>query len=612
MADTSSVNQTGAGEKLWFGHPRLLSLLFTTEMWERFGYYGMRAVLVLYLVEHFVFSDNVANGLYGAFASLVYLTPLIGGFVADQYIGPKRAVKTGAVLMSVGYMLLAFTGGDAAKPFVTIDGHRYDVATVKKGDDSSQYLVANGQKYKIVGNEDKTITIEGASGNVPAKVASGHYKFDGERNSLNVVLLFLSLGLVIVGNGYFKPNITSILGQLYARTDRRRDAAYSIFYMGINVGSTISQTLVPLFAIWWGYKWGFALAGFGMLLAWARFQFAGERLAPYGNPPADAKKISLYFYGGTLLAVPVVWFLLNNTMLTASIAHQVAAGGVAGFLLSLPVLGQVMFFVFFAAIIGIPVWAFFNLKPEERDRMIVACVLTTYSVVFFTLFEQAGSSLTLYADRNTDLVIMAPHHVLANDINVFCLFTIPSVWAYTMPAGQVQIFNPIFIVLFAPLFTLMWNGLSKLGIEPTAPLKFAFGLVLVGLGFLVLVFGAKFHGADFRVPLFWLVLAYWLHSMGELCLSPVGLSAVSKLSIPKLVGMMFGVWLMASAMAQYVGGIVAQLASTETVGGKVLNPQVSLETYMGVFQTIGIAGIVCGGMAILLWPLLKKGMHGIR
>ncbi|GAA0535930.1 POT family proton-dependent oligopeptide transporter [Rhizomicrobium palustre] len=611
MTDTNAVNQAGAGQKLWFGHPRLLSLLFTTEMWERFGYYGMRAVLVLYLVEHFVFSDNVANGLYGAFASLVYLTPLIGGFVADQFIGPKRAVKTGAVLMSIGYMLLAFTGGDAAKPFVTIDSHRYEVATAKSGDGNTQYLVANGQRYKITGNEDKSISIEGATGDIPAKVENGHYKFDGERNSLNVVLLFLSLGLVIVGNGYFKPNITSILGQLYDRNDRRRDSAYSIFYMGINLGSIISQGLVPLIAIAWGYKWGFAFAGFGMILAWARFQFAGDRLAAYGNPPANARNINLWFYGGTLLAIPVVWFLLNNTMLTASIAHKVAATGVIGFLLTLPVLGQVMFFVFFAAIIGIPLWGFFTLKPEERDRMIVACVLTTYSVVFFTLFEQAGSSLTLFADRNTDLVILAPHQVLAQDLHFFGM-TIPAVWSYTMPAGQVQIFNPLFIVGFAPLFTLMWNKLAKLGIEPTAPLKFAFGLALVGLGFLALIYGARFHGADYRVPLIWLVLAYWLHSMGELCLSPVGLSAVSKLSIPKLVGMMFGVWLMASAMAQYVGGIVAQLASTETVGGKALNPQVSLETYLSVFQTIGIAGIICGGIAVVLWPILKKGMHGIR
>ncbi len=612
MSNTDSVNQTGVPEKLWFGHPRLLALLFSTEMWERFGYYGMRAVLVLYLVQHFVFSDQVANGLYGAFASLVYLTPLIGGFIADQYIGSKRAVKTGAILMSIGYMMLAFTGGDAAKPYVTIEGHRYDVKMQGRGDDAVQYLVHNGARYKITGNEDRSITIEGAKGFLPATISDGHYKFEGERNPLNVMLLFVSLALVIVGNGYFKPNITTILGTLYERTDRRRDAAYTIFYMGINLGSIISQFLVPLIAIAWGYQWGFAFAGLGMCFAWARFQFAGPRLEPYGNPPVGAKNLNLLFICGTLAAVPVVWFLLNNAMITASIAHKVAATGILSFLLSQSILGQVLFAAFFAAIIGLPVWAMFSLKPEDRDRMAVACVLTCFSVVFFTLFEQAGSSLTLYADRNTDLVILAPLHVLAHDINVFGWFTIPGVWAYSMPAGQVQIFNPFFIVAFAPLFTLAWNFLSKHGIEPSAPVKFAFGLILVGLGFLVLVFGAKFHGSDFRVPLIWLVLAYWLHSLGELCLSPVGLSAVSKLSIPKLVGMMFGVWLMASAVAPYVGGIVAQLASTETIGGKVLNAQVSLETYMGVFQTIGIAGLIAGAVALVLSPILKRGMHGIR
>jgi POT family proton-dependent oligopeptide transporter len=598
-------------QKLWHGHPHLLKLLFSTEMWERFGYYGMRAVLVLYLVQHFVFSDQIANGLYGAFASLVYLTPLIGGFIADQFIGPKRAVKTGAILMSIGYMMLAFTGGDAAKPFVIIDHHRYEVTIEGRGDNSTQYLVQNGAKYKIVGNDDRSITMVGAQGDVPAKVSDGHYRFDGERNSLNVILLFVSLALVIVGNGYFKPNITNILGTLYERTDRKRDAAYTIFYMGINLGSIISQFFVPLFAIWFGYRWGFVLAGIGMCFAWARFQFAGPQLEPYGNPPANAKNINFLFYVGTLCAVPVVWFLLNNTMTTAAVAHEVAATGVIGFLMSQPVLGQVMFVAFFAAIIGLPVWAFFTLKREERDRMIVACVLTCFSVVFFTLFEQAGSSLTLYADRNTDLVILAPFRVFDHDINLFGLI-IPAVWGYVMPAGQVQIFNPLFIVAFAPLFTMTWNWLNKRNAEPNVPVKFAIGLILVGLGFLALVFGSKFHGADFRVPLFWLVFAYYLHSMGELCLSPVGLSAVSKLSIPKLVGMMFGVWLMASAVAQYVGGIVAQFASTETVGGKVLNPEVSLHTYMGVFQTIGIAGIIAGVVAILLSPILKRGMHGIK
>jgi proton-dependent oligopeptide transporter, POT family len=591
MSNTDSVKTAAPQEKQWFGHPRLLALLFTTEMWERFGYYGMRAVLVLYLVEHFVFGDHVANGLYGAFTSLVYLTPLIGGFIADQYIGPKRAVKTGAILMSVGYLMLAFTGGDAAKPFVLIDGHRYEVQIEKQGDNTNQYLIQNGAKHKIVGNEDKSITITGATAGLPVSVADGHYQFDGERNPLNVLLLFASLALVIVGNGYFKPNITNILGQLYERTDRRRDTAYTIFYMGINLGSVISQTLVPLFAIWWGYKWGFALAGFGMVLAWARFQFAGKRLEAHGNPPEGKKPSAFVFYIGTLCAIPVIWFLLNNTMLTASVAHDVAAKGVIAFIASQPILGQVLAVAFFGTIIGIPLWATFTIKREERDRMIVACVLTLYSVVFWTLFEQAGSSMTLFADRNTDLQITS---------------------SYVMPAGQVQIFNPIFIVTFAPLFSLMWSWLGKRKIEPSSPLKFAISLFLVGAGFLVLVFGAKFHDASFRVPLFWLVFAYFLHSMGELCMSPVGLSAVSKLSIPRLVGMMFGVWLMGSSIAQFIGGIIAQSAATTTVAGKALNPEVALSAYLNMFQTIGIASIICSGVALLLWPMLKKAMHGIE
>lgn len=581
-----------SAEKQWFGHPRPLALLFTTEMWERFGYYGMRALLILYLVQHFVFADRVANGLYGAFTSLVYLTPLIGGLIADQYFGSKKAVKFGAILMSAGYLLLAFSGGENAKPYVTINDQRYDVSVVSDGDNAGQYVVSGENRYKISGNEDGSINLDGATGaDVPAKVAAADYKFDAERDPVSVMLLFISLGLIIVGNGYFKPNISTIVGTLYPEKDPRRDAGFTIFYMGINLGSIISQFLAPLIAVKYGYQWGFALAGFGMLLAWARFQFSGDMIKDYGNPPESGKNRDVIIVLLSLLAVPVAWFLLNNAMVSASIAHEVAATGIIAYILSLPLLGKVMFFVYVVAMFGIPIWAVFSLKSVERDRMIVAVVLTFFSVVFWTLFEQAGSSLTLFADRNTDLNILG---------------------VYTMPAGQVQIFNPLFIVIFAPIFSVMWVQLAKRGLEPSVPLKFAIGLMLVGLGFLALVFGAKFHDANYLVPLFWLAFAYFLHSLGELCLSPVGLSMITKLSITKLVGMMMGVWFLSSAMAQYVGGIVAQLASTETVGGEVLNAQVSLDTYLGVFQTIGFGGMIAGGVLLVLWPILKKGMHGVK
>ncbi|HBS31549.1 MAG TPA: MFS transporter, partial [Parvularcula sp.] len=346
-----------SAEKGWFGHPKQLAILFTSEMWERFGYYGMRALLILYLVDHFVFADNVANGLYGAFTSLVYLTPLIGGLIADQYFGSKKAVKFGAILMSAGYLLLAFSGGDNAKPFVSINDQRYEVAIEKNGDAAGQYVVDGENRYRIRGNEDGSLTLEGAGGSVPATIEKGAFKFDADRNDVNVILLFMSLGLIIVGNGYFKPNISTIVGTLYPEGDPRRDAGFTIFYMGINLGSVISQGLAPVIAVKFGYQWGFALAGFGMLLAWARFQFSDKALAGYGDPPEGGKNRDAIIILLSLLAVPLAWFLLNNAMETASMAREAAATGIVEYILSQPLLGQVMFFVYLVAMIGIPVWS---------------------------------------------------------------------------------------------------------------------------------------------------------------------------------------------------------------------------------------------------------------
>lgn len=578
----------------WFGHPKQLAILFTSEMWERFGYYGMRALLVLYLVQHFVFSDNVAGGLYGAFTALVYLTPLIGGFIADNYLGPKKSVKLGAIFMSIGYLMLAFTGGQQAEPFVDIQGARYEIAVEKVGETQTQFLIDGDQRYQITGLEDGSIRLEGAQGAVPETVAAGGYAFGAERNGLAVLLLFVSLGLVSIGNGYFKPNISTMVGSLYEPGDRRRDSGFTIFYMGINTGSLISQFFGPLIvAITGSFQWGFAFAGFGMLLAWLRIELAGKALEGYGERPADAKNRDWLIYGASIAAIPVMWFLLNNAVVAAEAARAVAANGVFGYLASLPLLGKVMFLSFLVSMIAIPIWSLASLKKEERDRMIVAVVLILFSVVFWTLFEQAGSSLTLFADRNTD-----------RDIAI-------GGFNYLMPAGQVQIFNPLFIVLMAPLFTLMWGALAKRNLEPSVPLKFAIGLVLVGLGFLALVFGSQFHDDAFKVPLFWLAIAYLLHSVAELCVSPVGLSMITKLSIARLVGLMMGLWFLGISFAQYVGGIIAQFASTETIGGQVLNAKVSLDTYLSVFQTIGIASIIAGGVLLLFWPILKKGMHGV-
>lgn len=590
----AGVGATPGDGKTWFGHPRQLARLFTTEMWERFGYYGMRALLVLFLTDHFLLSDTEAGGLYGGFTSLVYLTPLFGGLLADRYLGSKRSVKLGAILMSIGYLGLCFNG-PVAKPYFETGGQRYEVVAETSGEAKTQFVVAGDQRFQIRGNEDGSISLLGSDGSVlPATIAKGDFNTGGERDPFYLTLILLSLSCVVVGNGFFKPNISTIVGTLYPPGDPRRDGGFTIFYMGINLGSLISQFFAPLLAVWYGWWAGFGLAAAGMFVAWALFQFDGGRLAGYGEPPADASpKAGLVITIGALLAIPVSYLLLDNLLAGAeAVAAANAAGtGIVGYITSLPILGQVLFAVFFVAVIGIPIWAAKAGTREEFHMMTVAVILTVFSVVFWTLFEQAGSSMTLFADRNTDRQI----------------------GGYLMPAGQAQIFNPLFIVLLAPVFSALWVALAKKGLEPSTPIKFAIGLVLVGVGFLALVFGTQFAGTDYRVPLMWLALAYLLHSIAELCLSPVGLSMITKLSIARVVGLMMGVWFLSSSMAQYVGGIVAQVASVETVGGEVTNPKLALDTYAGVFTTIGWASIIAGGVLALLSTLfLKRWMHGVR
>ena len=590
--DISHENPAGHGE--WFGHPRQLSRLFTTEAMERFGYYGMRALLTLYLAQHFLFSDTTTTGLYGGFTALVYLTPLIGGLLADRILGAKRSVKFGAILMSLGYLTLCF-GGAPAKPFAMVEGQRYEIVQEGRGETQKQFVVDHGQNLLIKGNDDKTVSLLDPAGKEVRKIANGGFKPDGERNPMSVFLLLVGLALVVIGNGFFKPNISTIVGSLYADGDRRRDAGFTIFYMGINLGSLFSQILCPLLAVgmgtWGGLGWwaGFALAAAGMMVSWLLFQFDGGALDGYGDRPEGAPtNRDIFIYIGAVLAIPVAYFLFTNLM---SYVKPEAGSGILGYIATLPIMGKIMFGTFLVSVPGVLIWSWIKGSRQEFQMMVAAMVLITFNTVFWTLFEQAGSSLTLFADRNTDL-------------SVFGLFSIS--------AGQTQFFNAAFIVLLAPLFSIMWNGMARRGIEPTIPVKFGIALMGVGAGFLFLVWGAQFAGPDFKVGLWWLAGLYLIHSVAELCISPVGLSMITKLSIARIVGMMMGVWFLSIAVAQYVAGVVAQFASVETVGGQVTNLQVSLMTYVGVFQKIGLFAIAVGVLLLLLsWPL-KKLMHGVK
>lgn len=593
-AEPDISHENPAHKSEWFGHPRQLARLFTTEAMERFGYYGMRALLTLYLAQHFLFSDQTTTGLYGGFTALVYLTPLIGGLMADRFLGSKRSVKFGAILMSLGYLTLCF-GGQPAKPFALIDGQRYEVVQQGSGEGVKQFVVDQGRQLEIKGNEDKSVSLLAPDGSEARKVAAGGFEAQGERSPASVFLLLIGLALVVIGNGFFKPNISTMVGSLYADGDRRRDAGFTIFYMGINLGSLFSQILCPLLAVgmgsWGGLGWwaGFALAAAGMLVSWLLIQFDGGKLDGIGDRPAGAPaNRDIIIYVGALLAIPVVWFLFTNLMGSVAPAE---GSGIVGYVANLPIMGKIMFGTFIVAVPGILIWSYLKGSKAEFQMMIAAMVLITFNTVFWTLFEQAGSSLTLFADRNTDL-------------SVFGLFSIS--------AGQTQFFNAAFIVILAPLFSMLWNGMARKGIEPAIPVKFGVALMGVGAGFLFLVWGAQFAGPDFKVGLWWLAGLYLIHSVAELCISPVGLSMITKLSIARIVGMMMGVWFLSIAVAQYVAGLVAQVASVETVGGQVTNLQVSLSTYVGVFTAIGWVAIGIGVLLLLLsWPL-KYLMHGVK
>jgi POT family proton-dependent oligopeptide transporter len=566
-------------EKTWMGHPRQLARLFSIEMWERFGFYGMRALLVLYLVKHFLLAQYQASGIVGGYLSLVYLTPVIGGWLADYYLGSKRSVKWGALVMAAGYLLLCF-GGDQAKPYANIDGQRYEVQVDHGGSlldstDTKQWVVAGGQRLTIHGQVAKTI-------------AKDAFQPGATRSPFYLTLMLVALSLIVIGNGFFKPNISTIVGSLYKQGDRRRDAGFTIFYMGINVGSIGSQILCPIFVDWFGWWAGFAIVVVGMLIGYALIQFDGGRLAGYGEPPKrSGPDRTLLIYILSIASVPLFWLIFRNVMNTPEAAP---GSGLWGYILATPFLGKVLFLSFLAAVIGIPIWSWRAGTKVEFQMMLAAIILVIFNVTFWTLFEQAASSLTLFADSNTTLN----------------LFGIP------ISAPQTQNFNPITIVIFAPIMSWLWIALSKKGWEPSIQVKFGIALLLVGLGFIVLAWSKSTANADFRVALWWLVLTYFLHSIAELCISPVGLSMITKLSIARVVGMMMGVWFLSISIGEYLAGAAAQSASVQTVGGEVTNPQLALQTYAHTFMVGGEMTMIAGVILLVISPWLRRLMHGVK
>ena len=578
-------------------HPKGLHILFFAEMWERFSYYGMRGLLIFYLTQHFLFSDSEASSQYGAYTALVYLLPLLGGYLADRYLGNRKAIAFGALLLVAGHITMGIEG-EPAREALIYEGQQYELVAEGRGSNRSVMIEVDGGEYSFSANSEGDFVIAElpSAASIPAVLPQGQFEIERvERDRMFLNIFYFALALIIMGVGFLKANISSIVGQLYEENDPRRDGGFTLYYYGINLGSFWAAILCGLLGETVGWWAGFGLAGLGMLLGFvvfvrgrALFFLPGKNLIDHvGNPPSLEKlkakalgplNTEWLIYGIGLVGVVVVWFMVQAHTVRFSVPGMGEQDLLALFLLigGLGFLGYVVFYMVN------------NCTRVEAERLILALILIIVSVVFWALFEQAGSSMNLFAARNTDL----------------------SVGPFEITASQTQSFNAGFILLFAPVFAALWAFLAKLRKNPNTPLKFGLALVQVGLGFMLLVWGVQFAGDDYRVPLIFLAGAYLLHTTGELCLSPVGLSAITKLSPAAVVSTMMAGWFLSSSFAQYVAGIIATFTATDTVAGQVLDPAAALNGYAAVFGSIGLFAIVLGVIFGVLSFWLKGLGHG--
>jgi POT family proton-dependent oligopeptide transporter len=391
-------------------------------------------------------------------------------------------------------------------------------------------------------------------------------------------MLFWGMGFLIVGNGYFKANISSIVGKLYEENDPRRDSGFTIFYIGINIGALLATTICVYVGETYGFHYGFALAGFGMLLGLFFFILGQKHFIDKAQPPSIEKlkeKVIGFLpreyavYLASILVVPGIYLLVNNN-------------GYVGILLALVAVGAIIYLLMEGVKGG----------KILLHRMIIFIILCILNIVFWALFEQAGTSLTVFADTNVNRNLLG----------------------FEMTAGNTQFFNPFYIIVFGSIFSMMWLKLTEIGKNPSIPMKFGLGIIQLGLGYLVILLGNEFADATFRVPLWTLGFLYMLHTTGELFISPIGLSMVTKLAPAHLTGTLMGVWFLSFAGSNYVAGILATLtgSGSDGVGATLLTPAENLANYVDVYSTMGYAAVGIGIAICVFSPLLNKLMHGVK
>lgn len=487
---------TQESSKTWFGHPVGLSTLFFTELWERFSYYGMRALLVLFMMDNidkggFEMDQKTASSIYGLYTAFVYLACLPGGWIADRLLGAQRAIWIGGLIIAAGHFTLA----------------------------------------------------------IPSKPT-----------------FFLGLVLVVIGTGFLKPNISAIVGQLYPEGGARRDAGFTIFYMGINAGAFIGPLICSALGEKVNWHLGFGAAGVGMLAGVIQYHYSVVHLGDAGRTPetpGTKAESNLALAGFGAIAVVVI----------------LALAGV--FKIDAPALAEYTTYVIvgLAAAFFIYVFVFGRLNPTEAKQTFVIVVLFVGSAMFWSGFEQAGSSLNIFADEHTNRMVLG----------------------WEIPAGWFQSLNPFYIIVLAPLFASLWVKLAKHLMDPSIPAKFGIGLVLLGLGFLVMVEAANLVTDGGKAGPYWLILTYLLHTMGELCLSPVGLSSVTKLSPKRFVGQMMGIWFVGAALGNLIAGRLAGRFDPE-----------SLADMPGLFFQIVLTTVGTGIILLIFTKPIKKLIGNIK
>lgn len=480
-------------------YPRGLYLLFFTEMWERFTFYGNRALLILFMVNQLGFDDAKGNMVYGVYQSLIYAMPVIGGMLADKLLGQQRSIIWGGILLAIGSLVMA-----------------------------------------IPVNES----------------------------------FFAGMGILIVGNGFFKPNISTVVGSLYAPEDPRRDSGFSFFYMGINIGGMLGGLLCGWIGQQYSWHLGFGLAGIFMVLGLLVFLYQRKVLGDIGHEPdpillKQPLKLGLtrerLVYIGSVLVIPAfIWLLYHHEIYN----YIINPFGVIALLYV--------------------IWVAYKQGPHVMARIGVALVLIIFSSLFWAFYEQGGGSLNLFAERNVRM----------------------EAFGFQLSSAAVNnSINSLLIILLTPLFMFIWLWLSASKREPSAAMKFALGLVQLGIGFYVLVWGSN-QASDGFVSLWVFVLGYVFMSTGELCLSPIGLSAITKLAPVKMVGLMMGLWFLASSYGQYLAGLIGSWMAIpeDAVSGKLMPPAQSIVLYSSVFEMIAWVSIGCGVLLALLAPVLNRAM----